>query len=67
MTLPLIFLMQNTGPKTAGRTRELLTGEPSIREVIAFPKTARAQDLMCGAPSPVKQRQLKELFLKIRL
>ena len=43
----------------------LLTGEPSIREVIAFPKTARAQDLMCGAPSPVNQRQLKELFLKI--
>ena len=43
----------------------LLTSEPSIREVIAFPKTARAQDLMCGAPSPVNQRQLKELFLKI--
>ena len=43
----------------------LLAGEPSIREVIAFPKTARAQDLMCGAPSPVNQRQLKELFLKI--
>ncbi len=43
----------------------LLTGEPSIREVIAFPKTARAQDLMCGAPSAVDQRQLKELFLKI--
>ena len=43
----------------------LLAGEPSIREVIAFPKTARAQDLMCGAPSAVDQRQLKELFLKI--
>ena len=43
----------------------LLAGEPSIREVIAFPKTARAQDLMCGAPSAVDQKQLKELFLKI--
>ncbi len=43
----------------------LLAGEPSIREVIAFPKTARGQDLMCGAPSEVDQKQLKELFLKI--
>ena len=43
----------------------LLAGEASIREVIAFPKTARAQDLMCGAPSRVDPKQLKELFLKI--
>jgi aspartyl-tRNA synthetase len=41
----------------------MLTGETSIREVIAFPKTATAVDLMSGAPSPVDSRQLKELHL----
>ena len=43
-----------------------LCGESSIREVIAFPKTANAVDLMAGAPSPVDPRQLDELHLKIR-
>ncbi len=43
----------------------LLAGEPSIRDVIPFPKTARAQDLMCGAPSSVGQSQLRELSLKL--
>jgi len=42
----------------------LLAGESSIREVIAFPKTANAVDLMAGAPSPVDARQLQELHLK---
>jgi len=42
----------------------LLAGEASIREVIAFPKTANAVDLMAGAPSPVDARQLRELHLK---
>ena len=42
----------------------LLTNESSIREVIAFPKTAAAVDLMSGAPSPVDQRQLDELRLR---
>ena len=41
----------------------LLAGEPSIRDVIAFPKTANALDLMSGAPSKVGRRQLKELHL----
>jgi aspartyl-tRNA synthetase len=45
------------------RLTALLAGETSIREVIAFPKTAAAVDLMSGAPSPVDRRQLRELHL----
>ena len=44
----------------------ILAGEASIREVIAFPKTANAVDLMAGAPSPVDAKQLRELHLKIQ-
>jgi aspartyl-tRNA synthetase len=44
----------------------LLAGEDSIREVIPFPKTTGALDLMTGSPSPVDQRQLDELGLKLR-
>ncbi len=43
----------------------VLTGEPSIRDVIAFPKTAQAVDLMAGAPSTVNTKQIKELHLRI--
>jgi aspartyl-tRNA synthetase len=45
------------------RLTAILAGESSIREVIAFPKTAAAVDLMSGAPSPVDQQQLRELHL----
>ncbi|MCB9437772.1 MAG: aspartate--tRNA ligase [Anaerolineales bacterium] len=44
----------------------LLAGEPNIREVIAFPKTQQAADLMAGAPSEVFPIQLEELHIAIR-
>jgi len=43
----------------------VLTGEENIREVIAFPKTQSAQDLLFQAPSPVSEEQLKELHLRL--
>ncbi|MBS1799771.1 MAG: aspartate--tRNA ligase [Acidobacteria bacterium] len=43
----------------------ILAGASSLREVIAFPKTAKAIDLMVDAPSPATEQQLKELHLKI--
>jgi len=43
----------------------LLAGEPNIREVIAFPKNQKAQDLLVGAPGPVYPEQLDELHIKI--
>ena len=48
------------------RIAALLSSENSIREVIAFPKTAAAVDMMSDAPSAVDQKQLRELHLQIR-
>ncbi|MDR1982663.1 MAG: aspartate--tRNA ligase [Holosporaceae bacterium] len=43
----------------------LITGEPNIREIIAFPLNQQAQDLMMNAPSGVSDNQLKELHIKL--
>ncbi len=44
----------------------ILAGAPSLREIIAFPKTAAATDLMMDAPTPVTDAQLKELSIAIK-
>ncbi|MEK7590213.1 MAG: amino acid--tRNA ligase-related protein, partial [Patescibacteria group bacterium] len=48
------------------RLMMILLNEPNIREVIAFPKTGDARDLMTGAPSQVDKKQLEELHLEIK-
>ena len=44
----------------------LLTGQENIREVIAFPMNANAEDLLMGAPGPVSETQLREVHIRIR-
>ena len=44
----------------------LMAGTDNIREVIAFPKTATASDLLTGAPSPADDKQLKELGIRVK-
>jgi aspartyl-tRNA synthetase len=44
----------------------LMAGAEAIRDVIAFPKTQRGQDLVTGAPSPVSEQQLRELHIRLR-
>jgi aspartyl-tRNA synthetase len=43
----------------------ILAGEENIREIIAFPKTQSGTDPMTGAPTPVDDRQLKELGIRV--
>ncbi len=45
----------------------LLADEPNIREVIAFPMTQRAEDLMMGAPAEVAPERLRELHMRLAM
>jgi len=45
----------------------ILCGTPSIRDVIAFPKTAKGVDLMTDSPTPVSPRQLRELYIEVKV
>ncbi|MBI2582998.1 aspartate--tRNA ligase [Candidatus Azambacteria bacterium] len=68
----LLEAFQHGAPPSGGialgwdRMLMILAGEPSIREVIAFPKTGEAQELMMGTPASVEKAQLDELGISVK-
>ena len=48
------------------RIAALIAGVEQIRDVIAFPKTQRGQDLLVGAPAPVTEQQLRDVHIRVR-
>ena len=45
----------------------LLADEPNLREIVAFPMTQRAEDLLMGAPAPATEKQLREIHIRVQL
>ena len=66
MWLPMLEILKRIVSERGGMVI-LLGGAESIRDVIAFPKTQRAQDPLTDAPSAVTPEQLKELRIKLDL
>ena len=49
------------------RLTAMMAGVDQIRDVIAFPKTQRGQDLLIDTPSPVTEQQLRDLHIRVRV